>query len=139
MFGEILKEVRNSHKHSLRELGEKTGILFTYISKVENNLKSPPKDFVSKIIKVYPLEKNKLLKAYLTDLLPDNETIEIFKNEKNSLTDIHSFLFSKLTTKEKKEYLNNLVEKIEYMAYKQGKIEEDKKEIDMIRKYIEKL
>jgi len=139
MFGEILKEIRNNHNDSLRKLGEKTGILFTYISKIENGTRSPSKDFVSKIVKIYPLDKRKLLQAYLTDLLPNDETMKLFKDDENSVKDIHDILFAKVSAEYKKLFLNMLIQRIEVESYEKGKLQEDKKEIEEIKKLIKEL
>lgn len=41
-FGQILKEIRRSKSISQRELATKTGVDFTYISKLENDRLPPP-------------------------------------------------------------------------------------------------
>jgi len=41
-FGNILKQVRRSQNMSQRELAEKVGIDFSYISKIENDRIPPP-------------------------------------------------------------------------------------------------
>lgn len=40
---------------------------------------------------------------------------------------------------DRKEILKNIVDKLEFQSYKQGTIEEDKAELEIIRKEIEKL
>ncbi|MFK4784544.1 helix-turn-helix domain-containing protein [Fusobacterium sp. MFO224] len=139
MFGKILKEIRNNHNDTVRSLEEKTGVLFSYISKVENGTKNPNKIFVSKMMKAYPLEKKKLLRAYLSDLVPDDHDIQIFKDEENSIKDIHDILFSKVSDEYKKLILNMLVQRIEFESYKKGKLKDDEEEIKKIKEMIEKL
>lgn len=41
-FGTLLKEVRRSKQVSQRELADRVGVDFTYISKIENNRLAPP-------------------------------------------------------------------------------------------------
>ncbi|MCB0594832.1 MAG: helix-turn-helix transcriptional regulator, partial [Phaeodactylibacter sp.] len=41
-FGPLLKEVRRSKQVSQRELAERVGVDFSYISKIENNRLAPP-------------------------------------------------------------------------------------------------
>ena len=49
-FSEVLKSVRNSHGDSLRKLSEKTGINFSYIDKVEKEIRPVNSEFLEKII-----------------------------------------------------------------------------------------
>jgi transcriptional regulator with XRE-family HTH domain len=44
MFGEFLKSLRNQIKMSQRELAERVGLDFTYISKIENDVMAPPSE-----------------------------------------------------------------------------------------------
>lgn len=139
MFGEILKSIRKKHNDSLRRLAEKSGIVFTYIAKVENGENPPSKNFIEKIVKVYPTSKKILLEAYVKEMLPSSETINIFKSTDNTIEDIQNILISKLSTEERKIFLNNLVDKIELESLRQGKKLEDQEEINLIREHIKKL
>ena len=58
------------------------------------------------------------------------------KVEKNT---IFETFFEKLNVEDRKEILKNIVDKLEFQSYKQGTIEEDKAELEIIRKEIEKL
>jgi transcriptional regulator with XRE-family HTH domain len=42
LFGEALRELRRKHGVTQRELADKTGLDFSYISKVENGRNPPP-------------------------------------------------------------------------------------------------
>lgn len=75
-FGEILKEIRLANGDTLQSLAEKSSIVFTYIDKMEKGLRPINKNNLEKLIKVYPLYKKKLEKAYLNEVLPD-----ILKND----------------------------------------------------------
>lgn len=139
MFGEILRNIRKKHNDSLRGLGEKSGIVFTYIAKVEKGENPPSKNFVEKMIKAYPMSKKKLLEAYVKEILPSDETIKIFKDEENTIEDIQNILISRLPKEERKIFLQNLIDKIELESLRQGKKLEDQEEIKKIREYIENL
>ena len=41
-FGTLLKEIRRSNQISQRDLAERVGVDFSYISKIENNRLAPP-------------------------------------------------------------------------------------------------
>lgn len=43
-FGELLKKLRTKHKISQRDLADKVGVDFTYISKVETGALAPPSE-----------------------------------------------------------------------------------------------
>ena len=43
-FGEVLKRMRGQHNISQRELGERIGLDFTYISKIENEAMPAPSE-----------------------------------------------------------------------------------------------
>lgn len=70
-FGEKLKELRKAKKISQRELADKVGVDFSYISKVENDRIPPPAaDTVVKISEILEVESNILLA--LTGKIPSN-------------------------------------------------------------------
>ena len=61
-FGEILRELRRSRGVSQRELAEKVGVDFSYISKVENDRLPPPAaDTIVRICDVLGVRPNDLL------------------------------------------------------------------------------
>ena len=61
-FGQTLRELRRSKKVSQRELAEKVGVDFSYISKVENDRLPPPAaDTIVKICKELDILPNGLL------------------------------------------------------------------------------
>lgn len=141
MFGEILKKIRKENGDSLRGLGEKIDVAFTYIDKIERGYSPINKPILEKLIKEYPLRKNELMEAYLIEVMPENENIhlkEIF-NKNNTINKIYETLLTKLTNEEKKDFLNNLIEKIELKSLKNGNYEEDKKQIEIIKELITKI
>jgi HTH-type transcriptional regulator, competence development regulator len=61
-FGETLREQRRLKNISQRELAEKVGVDFSYISKVENDRLPPPSaDTIVKICKILEIESDILL------------------------------------------------------------------------------
>ena len=56
-FGEVLKEIRLYNGDTLRSLGEKINLSFTYIDKIEKNGTPINKGFLEKLLIVYPLQK----------------------------------------------------------------------------------
>lgn len=61
-FGEALRELRRKHGLSQRDLAEKTGLDFSYISKLENDRNPPPAaDTIVKICKELEEPPEKLL------------------------------------------------------------------------------
>ena len=140
-FGEVLKKIRKENGDSLRTLGEKLDIVFTYVDKIEKGISPINKNVLEKLIKVYPLRKSELMGAYLKEVVPEDETTyikEIFE-KKEKVDEIYEVLLSKLTKEEKKDFLNNLVEKIELKSLKKGNYESDKEQIELVKKLIDNL
>lgn len=136
-FGELLKKIRIENGLSLRELGNKAGINFSFIDKVEKELSPASENFLEKIIEFFPLNKDELVDAYTRTYLPQI-VLDNLKNkvEKNLIIEM---FFEKLSVEDKKELLKNIVDKLEFQSYKKGTIEEDRAELENIRKEIEKL
>ena len=52
-FGEKMKELRKAKRITQRDLAERVGVDFTYISKIENNkLTAPAEDTIRKIAEI---------------------------------------------------------------------------------------
>ena len=61
-FGEKIRELRKRKRLSQRDLAEKVGIDFTYLSKIENNKVPPPSNkVISKIARALEADLEKLL------------------------------------------------------------------------------
>lgn len=140
-FGEILKKIRKENGDSLRGLGEKIDVAFSYIDKIERGSSPINRPILEKLIKQYPLRKTELMKAYLNEIIPENETeyIKSIFSKKDNIEDIYEMLFSRLTKEEKKFFLNNLVEKIELKSLKNGNYDEDKGQLELVKKLINEL
>ncbi len=71
LFGEALRELRRKHGVTQRELADKTGLDFSYISKLENGRNPPPAaDTIVKICEVLEEPPEQLLA--LTSKLPSD-------------------------------------------------------------------
>jgi len=61
-FGELIKQARKEKKYSQRELADKLGIDFTYLSKLENERGNPPKeDIIRQLAQYLDLDEDKLI------------------------------------------------------------------------------
>ena len=64
-FGERVRELRKARKMTLRDLGAKVKVNFTYISKIENQNLSfgeyPSEDLICKLAKVLKADEDELL------------------------------------------------------------------------------
>lgn len=136
-FGELLNKLRVEKGMSLRELAEKTDISFSFISKVETGLVPASENFLEKIIEYFPQHKNELVDAYIQTYVSDIVIENLQKKVEKNL--VFEMFFKKLSVEDRKELLKNIVDKLEYQSYKRGTIEEDKEELEIIRKEIEKL
>lgn len=146
-FGETLKEIRQKQGDSLRGLSSKIDVVFTYIDKIEKGERSVNAEILEKLIKEYPTYKKTLINAYIKDTLPDFVFEEILgKSEvvtqaiKNlDAESVFEMFFKKLNVEERKEILTTILDKFEIKSYKQGTIEEDREEIEVIREKIKNL
>ena len=70
-FGDYLKKIRLENNDSLRKLGEKLNFNFNYIAQIEKGTSPVGKNFISRLIEVYPDKENKLMEMYLKEVLPE--------------------------------------------------------------------
>lgn len=136
-FGELLKKIRTEKNLSLRKLGEETDINFSFIDKVEKGLAPASENFLEKIIDYFSAEKKELVDSYIQTYISD--TILEALEKKVESTSVFEIFFKKLNVEDRKEVLKNIVDKLEFQSYKKGTIEEDKQELELIRKEIDKL
>lgn len=139
-FGEILKEVRIKNGDSFRSLADKIDIIFSYIDKVEKGVRPINKEMFSRLLKVYPLDKKKLIVAYTFEVFPENaiKDLDLLKDT-NDYEFIYKFLFENLTDEEKKSLLKNMFDRLEVDCYKKGTYEKNKEKLELIKSKIDKL
>ena len=139
-FGEVLKEIRLYNGDTLRSLGEKINLSFTYIDKVEKNGTPINKGFLEKLLIVYPLQKNKLIKAYLEEVLPSNYTLD--SKDTNNKTSIENFYFNflkDLDVEERKNIYSSILEKIEFFSLKNGTYEKKKEDLKKAKEILKNI
>ena len=79
-FGDALKEYRRAAGISQRDLAEKAGLDFSYISKMENNRISPPAaDTIVLICKILNIRPEELLS--LTGKIPSKMKNDVIANK----------------------------------------------------------
>ena len=139
-FGEILKEVRIKNGDSFRSLADKIDIIFSYIDKVEKGVRPINKEMFSRLLKVYPLDKKKLMVAYTFEVFPENaiKDLDLLKDT-NDYEFIYKFLFENLTDEEKKSLLKNMFDRLEVDCYNKGTYEKNKEKLELIKSKIDKL
>lgn len=139
-FGEILKEIRIKNGDSFRSLADKIDIIFSYIDKVEKGVRPINKEMFSRLLKVYPLDKKKLMVAYTFEVFPENaiKDLDLLKDT-NDYEFIYKFLFENLTDEEKKSLLKNMFDRLEVDCYKKGTYEKNKEKLELIKSKIDKL
>lgn len=149
-FSKTLKKVRNENGDSLRKLGEKLGIHFTYVDKIEKEKTPINGEILEKLIKIYPKNKKELIDSYCDDNIPKVVVEEMKKpssadkligmvKETEDMEYLCEILFHGLETKEKKEILNFIVDRIELLNFRNGTLEAEKEKIEVVKKAIEKL
>lgn len=146
-FGEVLKKIRTDKQMSLRDLGKELDLSFTFVDKVEKGISPASENFLEKVLECFPLHRKELIEAYTKDYIPTVVIDELKKKDevvtqaiKNIDAEIvFKLFFEKLSVEDRKELLTNILDKFEIKSYKQGTIEEDREEIELIREKIKKL
>lgn len=139
-FGKVLKEIRLANDDSIRGLGEKIDIVFSFIDKVEKGIAPPSEKLYEGVIKVYPLHKKRLSIEYTKDKLPQSILNELnINNTTEDYLDRILIILQMLDVEEQKSILTNIVERVEYNALKKGTAGEIKDLLDEIREKIEEL
>ena len=140
MFGKVLKEIRLKNGDSLKALGEKSEVSFSYIDRIERGEKSVSDKIFEKLLEIYPLDRNKLIKAYIESQLP--QTIKQLLEQPKEKDDPIEYLIPLLENLDKenrKIIFNTLIEKLEYISLKSGKYEEVKEELAEVKEKTDKL
>lgn len=135
-FGELLKKIRIEKGDSLRKLGEKIGVHFSYIDKIEKGDRPANKEILSSLLKEYPDKEKELVEVYLKEVLPEDITIDISLNLNDKLV---KYLLSDISEETKKEILKLMLIQRENESHRKGTYEIDKIELENIKKEIEKL
>ncbi len=143
-FSEVFKEIRNKSGETFRSLSEKIDMAHTYINRIEKGETPPSKNFIDKILKVYPEYEKELVQAYLEELLPENIAERVIKDNTLLLKDgtdkaLLNYLIENATKEERKAVLELMVLQRELAARKTGTYESRKDELEEIKKEIEKL
>ena len=139
-FGIVLKNVRKQNGDSLRGLADKINLAFTFIDKVEKGLNPPSENMITRLLKVYPLQKKILSKAYAENELPEDVLKELnFGNITEDFLDSILGLVKTLDREEQKNILNTILERIEYMSFKSGNYDKVKEMINEAKEKINEL
>ena len=116
-FGETFKEIRLKNNDSLRGLGEKVELSFSYIDQIEKGMRPINKDVLEKFIKVYPLHKRELEKAYLNEIMPESLKGSTFNMEEQKVNTVILPVYGKASAGN--GYIN-LDQEIYYFPIKKG-------------------
>lgn len=143
-FSEVLKNIRLKNGDSLRKLAEKTGVVFTYIDKIEKNERPVNKDILEKLLLVYPEHEKEFIQAYLRETLPESIVTKILKNNSLLMEDgtdreFIEYLINNSTLENRKSALELMVLQMEVDARKNGTYKDNKEEFEVLKKKIEKL
>ena len=76
-FGLLLKELRRDKGLSIKKLGSRLDINYSYISKLENEHSIPSEDFIGKIAELFNYDKDELMLR--AGKIPD-DILQILKN-----------------------------------------------------------
>lgn len=144
-FGEFLHSIRKEKSDSLRSLGDKLGFNFNYISQIEKGTSAVGKNFLAKIVEVYPDKELELTSYYLKEVLPEklyDKYINVINSDLKdeiSKKNLIDFMLQDIDIETKKDIFNYMITKRENEYYKKGIYEKNKSMIELIKKKIEEL
>ncbi|MBW1849010.1 MAG: helix-turn-helix transcriptional regulator [Deltaproteobacteria bacterium] len=83
-FGSFVKDLRHNKGLSIKNLGSKLDINYSYISKIENDHSIPSEDFIKKVAEIFGHDKEELMLR--AGKIP-GDIIEILKNNPKAAAD----------------------------------------------------
>lgn len=138
IFGKILKEIRKENGDSFRKLEDKSGVTFSYIDQIERGKAPINKGTLEKFLKVYPLYKQRLLKAYLEEVLPDSIQKDLNLKIEDNFLDNMKDIIKMLDKESQKLAFLYIIERLEYTSLKNGTYDKVKNMLDKVKEKIEK-
>lgn len=128
-FGERLRELRREHQLTTVELGKALDIANSSISRYENGLREPRRDFLEKVSKYFDVSID-----YLLGVSDERNPLDILPNEFKNAEDAISFLLkqptliafggydlNKLSNEELLDFANDLLQQFKMVSYKYRK------------------
>jgi transcriptional regulator with XRE-family HTH domain len=67
-FGEYLRTIRETANLSLKEVANNIGIDTSLLGKIERNERQPTKEQIKQLAKFFKIDKNELIREFLSDL-----------------------------------------------------------------------
>lgn len=67
-FGEHLRAIREAANFSLKDVANDIGIDISLLGKIERNERQPTKEQIKQLAKFFKIDKNELIKEFLSDL-----------------------------------------------------------------------
>lgn len=143
-FAEVLKEIRAKNGDSLRAAENKTGVVFTYIDKIEKDLRPVNKDMLDKFLKAYPESEKELINAYLEDVLPESIVTKVLNDislilKEGTEKELIDYLLYNSTQENRKSALELMMLQMEVESRKNGTYNDNKEEFEALKKKIEEL
>ena len=137
-FGETLKNIRKENGDSLRVIAEKLDIAFSYIDRIEKNTSPISKNMFEKILKIYPFNKEELMKAYMEDTLPEEILEKIGLKIEDTLFDNMKDLINLLDKENQKLAFLYIIERLEYTSLKNGSYDKVKNLLNKFKERVDK-
>lgn len=128
-FGERLRELRREHQLTTVELGKALDIANSSISRYENCLREPRRDFLEKVSKYFDVSID-----YLLGVSDERNPVDSLQNEFDNVEDAIAFLLkqptlvafggydlNKLSNEELLDFANDLLQQFKMVSYKYRK------------------
>ena len=137
-LGVTLKKLRESRNLTITELAVKAGLGRGTVGDIEtgkNKSTIATIDLLSKTLKLTKKEREQLFAS----MLPKDIGEKLLSDKSDEFLDSLSVLLKLVGAEEQKNILNYIIEKIEYLSMKNGKIGEVEKLIEITKKEINNL
>ncbi len=108
-FGTRIRSLRKEHDLTLRELAEKIGIDFTYLSKIENGKGDPPaEDTIRRLAKVLDADPDQLI--LLANKLPSGLQHDLLARPEQQVAGFYRSIAGRRYSDEEWQEILNLLE-----------------------------
>ena len=98
-FGSRVRQLRKSHRLTLRELAAQVGIDFTYLSKIENDQGAPPAEgTIGRLADVLGVDKDEL--TLLANKLPEEFALDLLNRPERQVAELYRSMAGKSYTNE---------------------------------------
>jgi len=110
-YGIELRKMRVERGETLRDMANKVGLSISYLSSIENGLRNIPSDLTNKIVEIYSLNKEEVLKLQNAEKISVKEVSIKLDNLNKEQKELALLLSRKLQDVDNAEELIKIIKK----------------------------